>query len=328
MSTKNGDVGAAVECLRSAKRALLTGHRRPDGDSLGSQLALAELAQRLGVETVIVNRDPAPTSLSELPGSTRIVVGATPPADFPSGFDLVVTLECADLERTGLDGLDRLPILNIDHHPANPGFGEVNYLDEASPAVGEMVWQMFAAAGVVPSPDAATNSYVALSTDTGDFRYSNTSGRAFRAAAEMVEAGADPTLVAEWVHGRRSAASVRLLGEALNNMTLECDGKIATIELDEAAFQRNGASPSDTDEIINLPRSIVGVEAVVFFKQWEAGVVNVSLRSKGTVDVREIAARFGGGGHVNASGCSLHCDLAEARRKMTCELAEKLECGR
>jgi phosphoesterase RecJ-like protein len=303
---------------------LVTGHRRPDGDSLGSELAFAELASRLGVEAVVINRDPTPPSLGELEGTDGVIVSESLPADFPDGYDLVVMLECPDLDRAGFDGLDRLPILNIDHHPANPGYGEVNYLDELAPAVGEMVWRMFAAAGVAPTANAATSSFVALSTDTGDFRYTNATSRAFRAAAEMIEAGAEPTRVADWIHGRRNEASVRLLGEALRSLRFEASGKIATIEVDEEAFLRSAARPEDTEEIINVPRAIAGVQAVAFFKQWEPTVIHVSLRSKGEIDVRGVAALFGGGGHRNAAGCSLEDDIKSVRAKIVATLGEAL----
>lgn len=315
----------AVERLGRATRALLTGHRRPDGDSLGSELALAELAHGVGVTTVIVNHDPAPPSLADLPGADSVVVSSSLPVDFPDAFDLVVTLECPSVDRAGFEGLDRLPILNIDHHPANPRFGEVNYVDEEAPAVGEMVWQMFKAAGVRPSAAAATNAYVALSTDTGDFRYSNATERAFVAAAEMVQVGAQPAQVAGWIHGRKNAASIQLLGEALRTLRFELDGRIAIVEVDQEAFDRSGARPEDTEEIINFPRAINGVRAVAFLKQWEPGVIRVSLRSTGDVDVRHVASVFGGGGHSKASGCTLNGNLDDARRLVTEALVRAVE---
>ena len=327
MTPGRDDARAAVQRLANSTRALITGHQRPDGDSLGSQLALAELASALGVGTVVVNCDPAPGTLEELPGYDRVAVGDSLPDDFPNGFDLVVAVECPELERAGFPGLDRLPILNIDHHPANPRYGEVNYVDAEAPATGEMVWRMFRASGVEPSPAAATNAYVALSTDTGDFRYSNATGRAFRTAAEMVDAGADPTVVAQWIHGHRKAAAVLLLGEALSTLRLDGDGSIAVIELDEGAFRRAGAKPEDTEDIINHPRAIDGVRAVVFLKQWERGAVRVSLRSVGAVDVRRVAERFGGGGHANAAGCTLRGDLASAREPVVAAVREALGTG-
>jgi bifunctional oligoribonuclease and PAP phosphatase NrnA len=327
MTAGRGDAHAAVHRLARARRALVTGHQRPDGDSLGSQLALAELAGALGVTTVVVNHDPSPSTLAELPGTELVTVSEALPGDFPNGYDLVVAVECPELERAGYPGLDRLPVLNIDHHPANPLYGEVNYVDPDAPATGEMVWRMFRAAGIEPSAAAATNAYVALSTDTGDFRYSNATGRAFRAAAEMVDAGASPTAVALWIHGRRREAAVHLLGEALSTLRLEQGGSVAVIELDEHAFRRSGAGPEDTEDIINHPRAIDGVRAVVFLKQWEAGTVRVSLRSADRVDVRRVAERFGGGGHANAAGCTLRGDLAAARELVVAAVAEAIGSG-
>jgi phosphoesterase RecJ-like protein len=320
----SNDPSLAVDRLRSAKRVLLTSHRNPDGDAIGSELALAELARSFGVEAVIVNRDPAPVTLSELPGVDRVVVSRELPTDFPDGFDLVVTVECPELDRCGFDGIDRLPILNIDHHLANPAYGEVNYLDEEAPAVGEMVWTMFKTAGVRPTADTAVNTFVALSTDTGDFRYSNAKPRAFSAAAEMVEAGADPPTISEWVHDGRTEASVRLLGEALKTLRILCDGRLASLAVDQAAFERAGADSTDTEEIVNIPRAISGVEAVVFCKQWEPDTVKVSLRSRRGVDVRKVAASFGGGGHTNAAGCAIEGDLDAARSALEAELSDLL----
>ena len=317
----------AIKRFKGSYRTLLTCHRNPDGDAIGSELALAELADRLGVKTVIVNRDPTPANLALLPGADRIVVSNTLPEDFPDGFDLVITVECPGLDRTGFEGLTRLPILNIDHHPANPAYGVVNFLDETSPAVGEMVWQMYGEIGIVPTPAAATNLYTALSTDTGDFKYSNATERAFRAAAEMVDCGAKPAVVAELVHGNRSEASVRLLGEVLGSLRIENGGRLAVITADGEAFRRSHAGPEDTEEIVNIPRSIAGVEAVVFLKQPEPGTVKVSFRSRGDFDVRTVAAGFGGGGHRNAAGCTITGDLADAEREVTAALTDAFGCG-
>lgn len=327
MTLISSDPADAAKRLKKAYRVLLTCHRNPDGDALGSELALAELSEKLGVKPVIVNRDQTPANLMLLPGANRIEVADHLPGDFPDAYDLVITVECPDLDRAGFEGLTQVPILNIDHHPANPAYGVVNYLDENSPAVGEMVWRLYGEIGVLPSAKAATNLFVALSTDTGDFRYSNATGRAFRAAAEMVDAGAKPVQVADWVNGNRSEASVRLLGEALRTLRLECDGQLALITADQEAFRRAHAGPEDTEEIVNVPRSISGVRAVAYFKQWEPGVVRVSLRSRGSVDVRRVAAGFGGGGHTNAAGCAINGELPEIERQVAAAVAGALRAA-
>jgi phosphoesterase RecJ-like protein len=324
MTKKSANPRDAAAKLKETYRVLLTCHRNPDGDAIGSELAIAELADTLGVESVIVNRDETPANLKMLPGADRIVVADELPQDFPEKFDLAITVECPELERTGFEGLTHRPILNIDHHPANPAYGVVNYLDDESPAVGEMVWRLYGEVGIIPSSDAATNMFVALSTDTGDFRYSNATGRAFRAAGEMVDAGARPAQVANWIHNNRSLASVRLLGESLRSLRILCGGKLALITADEEAFRSAEAGSEDTEETVNIPRSIAGVEAVAYFKQWEPGVVRVSLRSRGPVDVRSVAASFGGGGHTNAAGCTIQGELADVEEKVAAAVAAVL----
>ncbi len=311
--------------LRRCSRVLITGHRNPDGDCLGSAIGFAELAGKLGIETSIVFRDPLPFGLRELPGAEAVIIAETLPEDFPSHYDLVATMECPGLDRTGFDSLHRVPILNIDHHKANDRFGELNFLDEDSPAAGEMIWRLFEEAPVQPSPQAATALFAALSTDTGDFRYSNATGNAFRAAAEMVEWGADPTLVSELVHERRTLGSVRLLAEALSTLEMHSSNQLAVIEVGPEAFARAGAQGSDTDQIVNLPRSISGVEIVAFLKQTDSGAVRISLRSRGTIDVRSVAVSFGGGGHTNAAGCSIDGDLGTARDALLPGLKALLE---
>ncbi len=327
MTRGSSDAVEAVRFLADARRALVTSHMSPDGDALGSEVAICELAAALGTETVIVNRDPAPAGIAELPGAELVRIAPTTPEDFPGAFDLVVTMECPGLDRPGLEGLDALPILNIDHHAANDRYGALNYLDENAPAVGEMVLRMFRAAGIAPSARAATAMYVALSTDTGDFCYSNATPRAFLAAAELVEAGAQPEQAAEWVHQRRSAASVRLLGEALRTLELTENGRVASLTVDADAFARAAASPADTDELINVPRTIAGVVAAVLFKQWQPGVVRVSLRSRGAIDVHTIAAAYGGGGHTKAAGCTVQGELADVRCEVLARLRALLESG-
>lgn len=305
MSDLPVEAAAAVERIRRASRALLTCHRRPDGDAVGSELALAELAGVFETEVVIYNRDHSPSGLDELPGAGAVRVADAVPDDVLRAVDLVVTVECPTLDRSGFDGLDARPVVNIDHHAGNSRYGDVSYVDEAAPAAGEMVWRMFHAAGVQPSPEAAACTFVALTTDTGDFRYSNATPRAFRAAAEMVAAGASPELTAQWVHQRKTEASVRLLGEALRTLTLHADGRVAAISVSPEAFERAGATTADADGLIDVPRAIAGVDVALFFKQWDPGEVRVSLRSKGSLDVRAVAEGLGGGGHLNAAGCTV-----------------------
>jgi len=315
--------GPALELLRRARRVLLTSHAAPDGDAIGSELALAELAEQLGAAARIVNRDPHPAQLDFLPGVARIAVQPTLPAGDP--FDLVVVLECPGLDRPGLAGLERFPILNIDHHLANERYGTVNYVDEDAPAVGEMVLRLAESAGATVTADMATSLYVALVTDTGDFRYSNATPRAFAAAARLVAAGAAPHRIAEALWEQVPARVVRLQAAVLETLELLADGRIAVIACDAAMLERTGAFKQDTENLINIPRAIAGVQVAVFLKALAPGEVKVSLRSRGALDVQRVARSFGGGGHTNAAGCTVPGTLPEVRARLLAALVPLLE---
>ncbi|MDD5563603.1 MAG: bifunctional oligoribonuclease/PAP phosphatase NrnA [Thermoanaerobaculaceae bacterium] len=309
------DVGAALARLRRASRVLVTSHAAPDGDALGSELGFAELARALGIAATIVNRDPHPASLAFLPGLETIRV-ADLPAGFEHDFDLGVLLECPDLDRPGFAGFGSLPLLNLDHHLENALYGEVNVVDEDAPAVGEMVLAMAETAGIAVTASMATNLYAALVTDTGDFRYSNATPRAFTAAARLVTAGAKPDAIAEALWEHNPARVVRLTAEVLATLELLAGGRLAVIACDRAMLARAGARPEDTENLVNIPRAIDGVRVAVFLKALADGAVRVSLRSRGDVDVQSVARTFGGGGHRNAAGCTLKGGLADARRAL------------
>jgi bifunctional oligoribonuclease and PAP phosphatase NrnA len=319
------DAGVAVAFLRRAKRVLITAHSAPDGDAIGSELGMLWLAERLGIAARVVNRDPHPASLAFLPGLDRIEVATALPAAYEREFDLGVVLECPGLDRPGLDGLGRLPLLNVDHHLGNERYGEVDFVDEEAPAVGEMVQAMIAAAKLELSAEAATVLYTALVTDTGDFRYSNATPRAFAAAARLVEAGAAPHVVAEGLHEHVPERVVRLTGAVLGTLELLAAGRLAVIACDTAMLAAADAQREDTENLINIPRAIDGVEVAVLLKDFSSDGVRVSLRSRGRVDVQVVARAFGGGGHRNAAGCTITAPLSEARRVLLAALTATLE---
>jgi phosphoesterase RecJ-like protein len=315
------DPAAAVVRLRRARRVLITSHSAPDGDAIGSELGFAELVQRLGAEPALFNRDPAPATLAFLPGVSSISVVDGLPPGFEHHYDLVATLECPDLDRPALPGLDRLPILNIDHHLDNAAYGEINLVDDEAPAVGEMILAMAEAARVAVSSTMATNLYAALVTDTGDFRYSNASTRAFEAAARLVAAGARPVEIAEGLWEHNPARVVRLTAAVLATLELLNDGRLAVITCDRAMLEAAGAHPEDTENLINIPRAIEGVKVAAFLKAFRDDEVRVSLRSRADLDVQSVARALGGGGHRNAAGCTIHGTLGEARRVVVDRLA-------
>jgi phosphoesterase RecJ-like protein len=316
---------ALLKRLRDDNRLLITSHATPDGDAIGSEIGLARILRSLGKGAVIWNRDEAPTLYRELPGVTRIHTGEEPPAGFPDGFDAVVVLECPSLDRTGLEEhLSQLPLLNVDHHMGNEHYAEINWVDPAAPAVGEMIFRL--AQGLMVDLDAqsATALFLTLVSDTGGFRFPNATPEAFAAGAALVREGARPAQVAEWLYESRPISSIRLLGEMLQSLELHADGAIATAVLSREMFERSGADTSDTEGLVDVPRSIAGVRTVALLRQIGDDRFKISLRSKGEADVEKIARAAGGGGHKNAAGFVAEGTLAEVRARLVSHLTEAL----
>lgn len=309
-----------VNRIRNGKRFLITSHRNPDGDALGSSLALQGILRKLGKEAVVTVRDLFAGPLRHIPNADGVVVSDSLPADYPDGWDALFAMECPEHERTGFPVLPG-PVINIDHHLGNRMYGEVNYLDIDAPSVGEMILQLSRALGVGIDADVATAMYVSLATDTGFFRYTNTTLRAFEAAEVFVRAGADPGQISLWINESSSPASIRLLGLCLASLELHADGAIATMDLTNRFLAESGASPEDSDGIVSYGRTIDGVQIAALFKESEGGT-RVSLRAKPGADVQIVAASFGGGGHKAASGCFVPQPLAQAKASMI-ELLKK-----
>lgn len=314
-----------AQALAKARLVLITSHRSPDGDALGSELALRELCQALGVEAVVVNRDPHPANLSFLPGLEVVQVTERVDPALLAKVDLVVFLECPGLDRPGFPELLAKPLVNVDHHLDNPHYGTVNFVDPEAPAVGEMLLSLADAAKVPISPSMATCLYTALVTDTGDFRYSNATVRAFTAAARLVAAGAQPAAIAEALSDHVPPRVVRLRALVLASLELLAEGQVAVITCTREMLAQAEARPEDTEDMINLVRGIRGVRVAVFFKAFAPGAVKVSLRSKGSINVQALAARFGGGGHLNAAGLTFSGELSAARDAILPEVVALLE---
>ncbi len=298
-----------IKRIRSGQRFLLTSHANPDGDAIGSTIAAARLLRQLGKSATVWLRDPVPRLYRDLPGSGRIHTGEEPPSHFPDSFDTAIVMECPSTDRTGLeDALSNLPLINIDHHLGNELYGSVNWVDTAAPAVGEMVFRIARAMNLAIDRDTADCLYLTLVTDTGGFRFSNTTAETFDAAAELVREGASPETISKWLYESQPEAVLRLVGEMLRTLEVHAEGRVATAWMTREMVARAGAGPGDSEGLIDYPRSIAGVEAVAMFRELEGGGFKVSLRSRGTVNVERIARRFGGGGHRNAAGFARHAE--------------------
>ncbi len=291
---------------------LITSHAKPDGDSIGSQVALAAALWALGKEARIVNCDPPQPSLMPFPGVSGIEVASR----VEGRYDAVVAVECPDLSRTGVSGLEPHFIINIDHHPGNTLYGAVNWFDEKAAACAEMIFDLIGSLGVRLSEEMATGLYVAILTDTGSFHYSGISPRTFDICRQLLEAGANPVAIARTVYDDNSVGRIRLFSAVLSTMEVDDSGRLATMTMTRAMERQTGGRYDDTEGLINVPLTVKEIQAVVLFKESEPGVQRVSFRSKGAVDVSAVAKQFGGGGHKNASGCTVPGDLSSVRQRV------------
>ena len=314
--------------IRARHRFLITSHAKPDGDAIGSQLAMAFALDALGKQVRIVNADPAPEHFREFPGMARIeIVRDLRGQPVPEGETLIV-MESSDLKRTGVAGLEGRFTINIDHHQGNTGFGDLNWIDESAAACGELVLDLVEALAVPLTVEIATHVYLAILTDTGSFHYANITPKTFDRCRRLTEAGVNPAAMARQIYDQNSVGKLKLIGALLAGMDLVDEGRLAALYLTDDILRAAGATYDDTDGLINLPLTARAIRAVVFFKSGSDGDISVSLRSKEDVDVRAVAARHGGGGHRNAAGFRLSGPLNGVRDGVLQELTAAIALSR
>jgi len=296
--------------IRKRRRFVLSSHVRPDGDAIGSQVAMALALRAMGKEARMVDRDPAPPPLRVFPAVNDIEVAER--IDDPG--DAVIVMECGDLGRTGVAGFERGFVINIDHHIGNTNYGALNWFDGSAAACGEMVFDLIVNELRVPlSVDIATHIYIAILTDTGSFHYSSISPRTFDICRQCMDAGIEPPAIARAVFDSNNLGRLKLFGAVLSRMQLDPSGRVATICVDHRLAAECGGTYEDTEGIVNLPLTVKEIEATVFFKEAADNDWRISMRSKGEVDVNAIAQQYGGGGHKNASGCSATGTFAQLK---------------
>jgi len=323
-ATRDPALAQICDAIRERQRFLITSHARPDGDSIGSQLALAYALQLLGKDVRLVNADPAPEHYLEFPGVERIEI-AREVVD--NDADAVIVMESGDFARTGVKGLEGRFTINIDHHQGNSRYGNINWLDESAAACGELVFDLIRALGVPLTLDIATHIYLAILTDTGSFHHSNITPRTFDICRQTVEAGVQPAAMARRVFDSNSFGKLKLIGALLDEMELVAGGRLAVLYLNDEILHATGTTYNDTEGLINLPLTAREIQAVVFFKVGADGDVRVSMRSKYDVDVRRVADRHGGGGHKNAAGFTVHQPLKDVKAGILREITEAVEVG-
>jgi bifunctional oligoribonuclease and PAP phosphatase NrnA len=320
-SSNIAQIHRIIDAVRPRQRFVISSHSRPDGDSIGSQLAMAYALRELGKTVVVVNKDRAPGPILQFPGVSDIVIAdqVTEP------FDAAIIMECSDLARTGVSGLDRSFVINIDHHPGNTGFGDINWFDPSASACGEMVFELVRALGVQISAEIATHVYLAILTDTGSFHYSGITPRTFDICKQTLQAGVDPVQVARMVYDSSHLGRLKLFGAVLSDMQIDKSGRIAIVYVDYAMARAAGGTYEDTEGLVNLPLTVKEIEAVVFFKQEKDSEYRVSLRSKGDIDIGAVAKEYGGGGHKNAAGCTVRGNIDDLRRSLVEKVARAIE---
>jgi phosphoesterase RecJ-like protein len=316
MTPPHTDLSRIRDTLLQGHNFLLTSHARPDGDSLGSQLALAGALQQLGKQVRIINRDPAPAHYAFLAGVATIEIAAA----VQDPFDAVVVLECSDLSRAGVTGLEGRVLINIDHHAGNVMYGDINWHDVSACACAEMVFELIEAIGARLTPALATHVYVAILTDTGSFRHAHITARTFEICRRLAQTGIDVAGVAAQVYNNSSVGRLRLIGMLLDRMQLEHDGRISVLALNDAMLAETGCESDDLEGIVNLPLAAQNVRVVIFIKEAADGL-RVSLRSKNAIDIRQVAVSFGGGGHLNAAGFTIEHPTPETRGQVIAQVA-------
>lgn len=316
-----------IDSLEKAKNVLIVGHVNPDGDSIGSQLALAGYLNQRSIKCRIINDGEIPSNYEFLPGIDT-VENINNFEDDDNSFDTVVYIECSTNERCGkvtkLIDIENQTIINIDHHSDNTSFGKINFIDNEAAAAGEMIYDILLLASAEISVDIATNLYTAILTDTGQFQFTCTTSRTLRIAATLMDKGIDRLKIINNLYHNYTPSAMRLLGTTLLNQEFHLDGKVCYMTITDDVLKKIDASPKDMEGLINYSIGIKGVVVGVLFKEISESVTKASFRSDNGIDIIKVAAKFGGGGHRVACGCTLDNSMDEAKRVILSEIKELL----
>jgi phosphoesterase RecJ-like protein len=311
--------------LREHNKFAVLSHVRPDGDALGSTLALALSLKGLGKEVRAWNEEGMLEKYNFLARAELL----TPPPREPEDFDVVVALDTAVQNRLGTTtaAVRHAKLwINIDHHPSNPRYGDLVYIDPTAPATGQILFEFLTNQKFPITPEIAENLYAAISTDTGSFQYPNTTVRTFEIAAELVRCGVDVGRTSQLLYENFPRRRIELLRELLGTMRFACDGKLAWFSLSQAAALALGVLPEDNEGLIDHLRATRGVIVAIFFEELPDGKVRVSMRSKNeAVDVCAICTQFGGGGHVLAAGARVRGTLSEVEKRIVEQACAAIE---
>ncbi len=310
--SKDLDYGALANEIKKAHSFIIGSHLNPDGDGIGSILALGMALSRMGKDVLMYSKDGVPFNLAFLPEVEKIR------REFPAGhhFDMAIMLDCAQRSRiseefAALKGAGIF--ICIDHHLLEKAEADLLLIDKAAASTGEVVMHLLEKAGFEITPEIAQCIYTTLVVDTGFFKYSNTSAHSLEMASRLVKLGADPWASAKNLEESRPIETMRLLALSLSTISVGMKGKYCSMEISQNMLSESGASMEHSEEFATYPRSIAGVEVSALFREVEPKLTKVSLRSKDIVDVAKVARFFGGGGHARAAGARIRLPLGEAK---------------
>jgi len=322
ISLKN-KIDEIINLIRKNNKFLITSHVSPDGDNLGSVIALKLALEQIGKKAVVIIDDTLPSSFSFLPAIDKINSYEN---DMKAEFDLCFILDCSDFKRIGRveQLLDDKAVINIDHHGDNPCFGDYNLLGDVA-ATAELVYQLVSQIEEVKiDKDIATAIATGLITDTGSFRYSNTTAQTHQIMSELLTYNVNTAKICKEVFDTYSQASLKLKGKVLENLEVDDLGKVAWVKVSQDLLKDTGATLEDADGLVDYPRSLAGVEVGVLFKEVEDKTIRVSLRSNYYFSVDKIAHHFGGGGHQKAAGCTINDNLTKAEEEVISIIKKEL----
>lgn len=310
-----------VELIENKNNFAITTHVKPDGDGVGSSLGLCWLLKSLGKNAEVVVSGPVPQAYSSLPGADEIR-----DVSYLNGkYDAVFVIECSDIERPGIAGLENQITVNIDHHATSEHFGTINWIDSTASAVGEMIYNLCKAIGGKITKEIAECVYLALVTDTGSFHFSNTTERTLKVASELVKAGAKPSKIGEAVYNNYPWSRIELMRQVLDTVRRDATGRIAMMRQSLKMREAAGANDGDNNGFVNIPLAARDILVVVYMREVAPGKYRASLRSKGSINVARVAESFGGGGHRNAAGLSIEGDWDEVEAQIVAALAAAID---
>lgn len=301
-----------VELIETKNKFGITTHIKPDGDGVGSSLGLCWLLRSFGKTAEVIVNGEIPSAYRDLPGADQIRDVKSVDKD----YDAVFVIECSDLDRPGIGGLDHEVTVNIDHHATSEHFGTINWIDATASAVGEMIYNLCKAIGGKVSKEIAECVYMALVTDTGSFHFSNTTERTLKVASELVKAGVKPAKISEAVYNNYPWSRIELMRQVLDTVKRDENGQVAWMRQTLAMREAASATDGDNNGFVNIPLAAKEVLAVVYMRETGPDDYRVSLRSKGDINVAKVAERFGGGGHRNAAGLRIEGDWDKTEREL------------